>query len=658
MSWNMWRSTDRGETWTQLSQEEADQAEQTAPGLQGRVFTAGTVTDPQTGSVFTEVAGPIDPTDPSIQYAGTPEGVYKSTDGGQTWKKASAGLTSAAVWRLVTDPSSASILYAATSVGIFKTTDGGATWDMILGGLGSVVLAPSSPSTLYAWTSAGLFRSNDGGMKWAELAATGLAPRPEGWGPMFGGLVLVAADDPDTLFAASGAELRQVFRSTDGGNSWSQVLYYSGSLMADPEDPSTLYATTFSGEMSGSGLLVSHVSKSTDQGSTWATVSPAEWTDAITELVIDPSSPSNVYVFLQTGSGSYTVSRSVDGGVTWENVGLEGAGKYLEQVRFDPHSPDRLYVLTSQAAESDSEQGLYRSEDGGGTWESIGGEVADAGIVDIVVDSAPGGALYAVTESGLFKWAAEGDGKDATTATQAVATTAIRGRVVESGSGSWEGVPLPEIPGIEGRIFVVGMDPTHASTLYVKLLEGETIPRLMRSDDGGATWTDLSDALPLEVADVGGFMGPIIMFDASSEPSTVYTYVGPSLWRSTDRGESWTRLSAEEGDQALALMRVPRLPASAPAAARQALEAFPTALGGTVTYVLLDPRSADILYVLTDQGSKAGLYRSTDAGATWQNIVGGILDENIQYIAIDPESGELYVSAISRGLYKWVPESE
>jgi photosystem II stability/assembly factor-like uncharacterized protein len=489
------------------------------------------------------------------------------------------------------------------------------------------------------------------------LAGSGLAPRPEGWGPTFGGLVLVSADDPDTLFAVSGAEYRQVFRSTDGGNSWSQVLYYSGSLVADPEDPSTLYATTFSGEMSGSGLLTSQVSKSTDRGSTWAVVSPAEWTDAITELVIDPSSPSNVYVFLQTGTGSYTVSRSVDGGVTWKNVGLDGAGKYLEQVRFDPHSPGTLYALTSQAAESDSEQGLYRSEDGGSTWESIGGEVADAGIVDIVVDSAPGGGVYAVTERGLFKRSQEGDVEDLTTATQAgagetVTTTAVQPRLIDSDGGSWEGVPEPVIPGIDGRIFAVGMDPTRASTLYVK------IPKLMRSDDGGATWTDLSDALPLKVADVGGYMGPIIMFDATTDPSTVYTYVGPSLWRSTDRGESWTRLSAEEGDQALALMDVPRLPASAPESARQALEAFPADLGGTVTYVLLDPRSADILYVLTDKGSTAGLYRSTDAGATWQNIVGGILDEDIQYIAIDPESGELYASAINRGLYKWVPETE
>jgi len=407
VDWNMWRSTDRGETWTQLSPEEADSVQQLDLKLQRDGFE-GTITDTDTGSVFNEVAGPIDPSDPSIQYAGTPEGVYKSTDGGQTWKKASAGLTSAAVWRLVTDPSSASILYAATSAGIFKTTDGGATWDMILGGQGSLALAPSSPSTLYAWTSAGLFRSDDGGTEWAELAGTGLAPQPEGWGPMFGGLVLVATKDSETVFAVSGAEYRQVFRSKDGGETWSQILGSGGSVVVpDSENPSTLYAVTLSGDMTVDGHLAQQISKSTDLGSTWTVVSPTDWGGDIATIAVDPHAPSNVYVARLLDTGSYCLWRSLDGGVTWENVGLEGVGEYLERFRFDPLSSDTLYVLTSQAAESDSEQGLYLSEDAGDTWASIGGEVADAGIVDIVVDSASGGALYAVTESGLFKWVPE-----------------------------------------------------------------------------------------------------------------------------------------------------------------------------------------------------------------------------------------------------------
>ncbi len=82
-----------------------------------------------------------------------------------------------AVWRLVADPSSPSILYATTPTGIFKTADGGVTWKQTLPGAGSIVVAPSSPSTLYAWTTAGLRRSSNGGDSWTSLAGTGLAAR-------------------------------------------------------------------------------------------------------------------------------------------------------------------------------------------------------------------------------------------------------------------------------------------------------------------------------------------------------------------------------------------------------------------------------------------------------------------------------------------------
>jgi photosystem II stability/assembly factor-like uncharacterized protein len=401
LQWSMWRSTDRGESWTRLSPEVADRFQQTAPRLQGRDFQ-GTVRDADTGSVFTEVAGPIDPSDPSIEYAGTPEGVYKSIDGGKTWKRANAGLTSVAVWQLVPDPRSSSILYASTSAGIFKTSDGGETWKVILPGQGSVVLAPSSPSTLYAWTSAGLFRSDDAGGKWAELTAAGLTPKPSWWGPTLDGLLLVAPQDPDTVFAISGDDTRSyVFRSTDGGNRWGQVLEYGGSLVADPQDPSVLYAVRRAQE---GGKLC----KSTDLGSTWTVVSPKEWVDPIWTIAVDPHAPAGVSVLQKTDAGLFTVSRSVNGGATWDKVALEGLGLYIQELAYDPHSAGTLYVLTAEPIGKVMRAGIYRSVDGGLTWGRITGGLADAGLVRIEVDPAPGGALYAVTERGVFKWVPSG----------------------------------------------------------------------------------------------------------------------------------------------------------------------------------------------------------------------------------------------------------
>jgi photosystem II stability/assembly factor-like uncharacterized protein len=407
-----WRSTDRGKTWTKLSPEEAAQAKSKPFYLWFDSSFEGPISDSDTGSLLGVLIGRIDPGDSSIRYAGTGEGVYKSTDGGKTWKKASAGLTSSVVWRVVADPSSASILYAATSAGIFKSGDAGAHWSKILAGQGSVVLAPSSPSTLYAWTSAGLFRTTDGGKNWTPLAGTGLVltVSAPGNGSLGGpGLLLVSPDNPDTVFAKSGDDPALLFRSTDGGKTWSQILLGMapadgwGSVVADPNNPSTLFASRLSGQEDGSWLS-GQVCKSTDAGATWTVVSPREWVDAVVEIAVDSHVPSNVYVVRATDPDLYTVSRSLDGGTTWENVRLEGLGKYLGRLLFDPRSPDTLYVLTHQEVEDVPSPVVYRSTDGGAAWENITGELANTQSLDIALDPAPGGTLYAVTERGLFKW--------------------------------------------------------------------------------------------------------------------------------------------------------------------------------------------------------------------------------------------------------------
>jgi photosystem II stability/assembly factor-like uncharacterized protein len=420
------RSTDRGESWTRLGPEEAAQALAKQPegafrtDFRGAVRTdfRGTVTDADTGAMLAVSMGRIDPDDPSIRYAGTEEGVCKSTDGGSTWRKANAGLVTSVAWRVVPDPSSPSILCAATPEGIFKSGDGGITWSMILPGQGSVVLAPSSPSTLYAWTSAGLFRTDDGGAEWTQLTGAGLVEQTAPSGAE-GGLALVAADDPDTVFAMTGmtdTPMSRLFRSTDGGNTWSQahegmVSGTSGGLLAaDPMNLSTLFAATVSGE-------AGQVLKSTDAGDTWTVVAPAaEWTNGLQDIAVDSHTPSNVYVIQSQGlgSGPNPVFRSPDGGATWEKVdlaNLEGLGEPFwspQRVLFDPRSPDTLYVPVVRAVGWGIGAGLYRSSDGGVTWENIIGEFsgdeAYSVALNVVIDPAPGGGLYAATEAGLFKW--------------------------------------------------------------------------------------------------------------------------------------------------------------------------------------------------------------------------------------------------------------
>ena len=434
----MCRSTDRGETWIELTKAEAEQVDQarrkqlppspSAPAQ--RVFEAlgsplpgGGVplTDADTGYVLQVLVAAdaiVATSDPSIFYVGTGEGVYKSTDGGRTWRKASPRMVSSwSVWDVIPDPSSPSTLYAAASAGIFKTTDGGVTWNMILpGDGGSVVMAPSSPSTLYASTSAGVFRTDNGGADWTRL--------PAEW-HRHPALVLVASDKPDAVLAIVEVGARwqgELFRSSDGGNTWSQVLQrlepwgllegWSGVVAAGPLNPSTLFAGA--GTWSGpEGEWVGHVLRSTDAGATWAIVSPEEWAGTwVSDFDVDPHTPSNVYVVrVQDHGGTETrsVSRSLDGGTTWEDVELGGLAKDISELVFDPRSPDTLYVLTESSIDDTANVALYRSTDGGATWENIIGDLSDTQGLNIMIDPALGGGLYAIAGTDLYRWVPGGN---------------------------------------------------------------------------------------------------------------------------------------------------------------------------------------------------------------------------------------------------------
>jgi photosystem II stability/assembly factor-like uncharacterized protein len=340
-------------------------------------------------------------------------GVFKSTDGGSSWSGASRGITCAEVGSLVVDPSDPANLYAATPVGIFKSTDSGATWTRILEGgagaddsggwwaSGSVVVAPSSPETVYARTTLGLFRSSDGGANWTELPGTGLSAN----GPLDGinsPVVLVSAADPQVVFITErGEDSSALYRSTDGGQTWSRVHDGAALLEQDPTDPSTVYA------FRGQEVLVS---RSTDAGATWADVGPPEgWLGSLTGIACAPGTPTALYLAQRdsTSPGASTVFRSADGGATWEDARL-GVGLDFYSLLFPADDPDVIYATTRSATIDQWQTAVLRSADGGATWQNISGRLANAAVTLVAAPGSPG-SVYAVSESGIFRWSTAGD---------------------------------------------------------------------------------------------------------------------------------------------------------------------------------------------------------------------------------------------------------
>jgi photosystem II stability/assembly factor-like uncharacterized protein len=278
----------------------------------------------------------VDPHTPSTLYAGLAgSGVFKSTNGGNTWDP--AGLANTDVQALAIDPATPSTVYAGGyQVGVFRSTDSGASWTST--GLAdtnvvALVIDPHSPSTLYVGADGGgVFQSTNGGGSWtagntglADLQVTALAIDPT---------------TPSTLYA--GTDGGGVFQSANGGTSWTEVNngltnLYVTAVAIDPATPSTLYAATSSCtwvECSGG------VFRSTDSGVSWRVTG---WNDPSRALAIDPDTPSMLYTVAADG-----VFRSINSGDTWTavNTGLP-VDAHVTVLVIDRTTPRTLFAGTN-----------------------------------------------------------------------------------------------------------------------------------------------------------------------------------------------------------------------------------------------------------------------------------------------------------------------
>jgi photosystem II stability/assembly factor-like uncharacterized protein len=494
----------------------------------------------------------IDPETPTTLYAGTFNGVFKSTDSGSTW--GATGPVDGDVDLLAIDPTNLTTLYAhARGSGIFKSTDAGTTWHAANAGLpdtlGVVALAidPITPRTLYAGGYGGVFKSTDTALTWNASGLTEVR-------------VAVLAIDPTTsttLYA--GALGGGVFKSTDGGGTWSATGLRPNAdvnaLIVDPTTPTTLYTGTawaggaFKSTDGGSSWLAINtglpadplpvhtvaidpttsttlyggtsvgVFKSTDRGGTWSAFDAGLTNANVEALAIDPTTPTTLYA--GTDAGVFGVSKSTDGGSTWvaANTGLEDGtpGDYLLALAIDPAASTTLYAGTRN--------GVFKSTDGAGTWRNVlrtagGSDIPSISSFPVLaIDPTISTTLYAAPDSGcLFK---SSDGGD-----------------------TWlpECLGLPEYP-----LSAVAIDPTTPTTLYAGASYG-----VYKSTDGGDTW----GATGLVSPDPGGGPRYTLAIDPKT-PTTLYAgtndplLTGPNnrgVLKSTDGGSTWSTLNTGLSD--------------------------------------------------------------------------------------------------------------
>ncbi|MGB6678569.1 MAG: hypothetical protein WBE44_17875, partial [Terriglobales bacterium] len=283
-------------------------------------------------------------------------------------------------------PSQPSVYYIGTpGGGVWKTENGGRVWKPIfdqvrVGSIGAVAVAPSNAKIIYVGTGEqtpgdGVYKSTDAGLTWTNI---GLRETHIITG------IIVDPRNPDVvLVAAAGdhwsAAERGIYKTTDAGKNWQKVLYKDPEtgvpdIEADPDNPSILYASQWTrpddpfstDEPEKKKEQDGVIYKSVDQGSTWSVVAgkglPTEPMGRIGVAVAPGTNGMRVYAIVNQG-----LFRSEDGGASWQRITTDPrilGSSYFSRVFVDPKNPDFVYVAQTS---------MYRSKDGGHTFEAWAG---------------------------------------------------------------------------------------------------------------------------------------------------------------------------------------------------------------------------------------------------------------------------------------------
>jgi len=464
-------------------------------------------------------------------FSTNPErGVYRSTDGGETWEKVlfisdSTGCIDiainpshpdtvfAAMWERIRRPSERRV--GGYTSGIWRSTDGGDTWERLEGGLpgpgpdiGRIGLAisQSNPSVVYAIYCdhpgyfMGLFKSTDGGDTWSETNDEDLEDVFYSYGWYFGN-IRVDPQDPDVVYVL-GIPL---MKSTDGGNSWMEVTSWDThvdqhDLWIDPSNPNHLLLGNDGGFFySNNGgstwvksydlpvtqfyrVTVDHQNPERIYGGTQdngtvrtLTGDPYDWEEIYGGdgffVIVDPTNPNIIYAEYQYGG----LGKSADGGYTWnsatDGIDEEDRTNWDTPVVMDPSEHLTLYYGTYR---------LYRTTNGAEYWDPIsedltggphGGNLYFGTITSICVAPSDRARIYVGTDDG-YLW-----------------TTPDTGTTWYDISGK-----LPErwVTDIE----VDPVDPLHLFVSYSGYAWDEYLPHVFESYDGGNNWVDISYNLP------------------------------------------------------------------------------------------------------------------------------------------------------------------
>jgi photosystem II stability/assembly factor-like uncharacterized protein len=613
-SGGVWKTTDGGLTFAPIFDGH------------GSLSIGALAVDPRDSNILYVGTGEASPGGGSVTYPG--DGVWKTTDGGVTWQHLGLDQT-VAIGRIVIDPQNPDNVFVAAmgnlfsrnlERGVYRSQDGGRSWAKVLfvsdiAGAVDLAIDPSDPRRVFAATwerirfpqeriyggpGSGLWLSTDGGTTWTRLA--GGLPAPDTEPSRIG--VAIAPSSPSTVYAVYyrkvDTSLEGVFRSTDGGVTWTRPLAtnlrnilsnqgtWSGRIFVHPTNPDEVW-------VDGVGLA-----RSTNGGATFASVGG---------LHVDHHSqwffPANPAVILKGNDGG--VYRSTNGGTTWthfENLPIS----QFYTVEAHPKEPFKVYGGMQ-------DNGVKRTTTGGlDNWSNVTG--GDG--FEVHVDPNSVAVIYSESQFGALRRSINGG------ASFSSATSGLSGRL------NWK-TPLAFDPSSTGT----GL----TTTMYL----GSNV--LFRSTNSAASWTAISGDLTDGNGGVGGVVFGSITAIAVAPSNRNTIYIGTddgNVWLTRDTGHSYlridltlpelwvTRIAVDPQDDAIAYVTFSGFRVDQPLA-----HVFRTTNHGgrwsdissdlpdaPVNELAIDPRRSSTLYVGTD----VGVFVSHDVGASWAPLGVGLPD--------------------------------
>lgn len=584
----------------------------------------------------------INPTDPEIVVISDLHGrIAKTSDGGNQWTRETEMYEAGSpVFAVSISPSQPDIVYAGDARGnLIKSTDTGSTWAVLsqvgtvtekAGGIGSLAVDPNTPDTVYAGAREGVYKSTDGGKAWRKVF-------PQDGGHLEVIEVTVAPAERKLLLVATP---KGVFRSTDGGEGWEQTLdRHAHSVQVAAADSQVAYAGTKDG-----------VYRSDDGGVTWTGYSTGIQYRDIGPLTIHPHDPdivlvgSNIWEWTfhrdpfpssTHGEGIY---KTMDGGLSW----VKKTGGFVDvdvvAVAIDPNDPNVAYVGM------ECSRGIFRSQDGGASWVFLSGGP----------EKAPDIAHYTM--------------RLATDANSKVYMTGRFGIIQSSDRGqTWAPMLVRRhfhgvgISPHDSRLVFAGTSPKQDPTETTEYSGG----RILRSKDGGLSWQEVGTGFPSGAdTSIHGFA-----FDRS-DPDVVYVFTSSheiglprtpetvGVYKSSDGGD--TRASANKGLTTLEVATIVASPTTSGILYAGTEHGVfhssdggdnwtPTKLNKPVHSLVIDPMDGDTIFA----GTEVGLFWSSDGGASWQRIE-SVPARPVPSLAMDPQGRVLLAAVNEVGIFKGV----